>query len=139
MNELNRKKIEDIDGSMNFLFDQMNVSLHTIKVVTNFLPKEHKETTRTHIETLIEAVGLAKSKIEKFKQLIDKNRVISQMDFEFFIPYLLGQIKERRRIIKHCEGKLFMPYQEQINFKERTKKELNKLLELAKRCEIKIE
>ena len=137
--ELNRKKIEDFDGSMSFLLAQMNVSLHAIKVITNFLPKEHKDITREHSETLIEAVELAKGKIEKFINMFEQNRVISQTDFEFFIPYLLNKIREYRGLIDDCEGPLFMPYHAQNKFKERNQKKLNKLLKLANRCEIKIE
>ena len=70
------KKLEVLEGSLSFLFSQMNVSLHAIKVITNFLPIEHKEITRSHVETLIEAVELAKRKVKQFKKEFEKSKVI---------------------------------------------------------------
>ena len=72
------KKLEVLEGSLSFLFSQMNVSLHAIKVVTNFLPKEHKDITRKHAEILIEAVELAEKKINQFKKEFDTMSGISQ-------------------------------------------------------------
>jgi len=122
---------EEFGESINFLLDQMDVGLAAINVITNFIPKDHRDTTRKTVENVMEAINLVRKKVEEFKKTLDK-------DFEYFRPYIEKEINFRKETIEHNVNERVLPYREQEEFREQVQTELKELLALAKRCGIKI-